>query len=97
MSGGYFDYQQYRLSEMADTIDTVIKNNHKKDEYNCSYDFSEETLEKFKEAALTARIAGAMLQRVDWLLMGDDGEKEFRRRWEIELKKVKDEYGGEGR
>jgi len=33
-------------------------------------------------------IAEAMVQRVDWLLSGDDGEESFRSRWAEEVESL---------
>lgn len=81
MSGGHFDYHQYRFGEIADDIDFLILTNEGKDEYGHAYNFSDETLAKFKLAADACREAGEMAQRVDWLVSGDDGEDSFHRRW----------------
>ena len=74
MSGGHFDYNQYRCEEIADDIERLIARNN----------FSEETLAKFRLAAETCRLAAKMAQRVDWLASGDDGEETFHQRWDEE-------------
>lgn len=86
MSGGAFDYKQYNLEYIADEIDKLIETNDKKDEYGYSRSYSPQTLEKFKEAARTLRLAGKMAHRIDWLVSGDDGEESFHKRWEEEIK-----------
>ena len=77
MSGGHFDYIQYRIADAAEEIRSIIAEN--------SYDYTEETLAKFKIAADTITKAALMLQRVDWLVCSDDGEDNFHARWEQEL------------
>jgi len=84
MSGGHFDYNQYRCEEIADDIERLIARNNEKDECGFSYDFSEETLAKFRLAAETCRLAAKMAQRVDWLASSDDGEETFHQRWDEE-------------
>ena len=84
MSGGHFDYQQYQMNEIADRIDGLVKKNAVKDEYGYARDYSKETLAKFKKASSVCREASKMVQRVDWLVSGDDGEKSFHERWKKE-------------
>ena len=77
MSGGHFDYLQYRIDDAANEIE-------RKQTWS-GEDFTPETLEKFKQAAFTLRAAAIMLQRVDWFLSGDDGEDSFNKRWDEDL------------
>ena len=85
MSGGHFDYNQYRINDIAVEIEEIIASNDstEKDSYGqeIGHHFGPNTIEKFKEAAATLRKAAAMVQRVDWLVSGDDGEDCFHRRW----------------
>lgn len=89
MSGGHFDYAQYRIEDIAVEIDELIK--HNEDEtldqygYRRGRGYSEKTIARFSQAAKQLRIAATMAQRVDWLVSGDDGEESFHRRWEEEL------------
>ena len=84
MSGGHFEYQQYRFEDIACEIDRLItKNNRKGNEYP----YNNETIRKFKEAAHTIRQAGEMVQRIDWLVCDDDGEDSFHERWKEEVRK----------
>jgi hypothetical protein len=93
MSGGHFEYQQYRLHDIASQIKELIESND--DEslnewgYRRGHGYSAETIEKFKTAVDTLRKAAIMAQRVDWLVSGDDGEDSFHRRWAEELKEIK--------
>lgn len=80
MSGGHFDYIQHRLADAADSVESIYKHN-----------YSDETIKKFKEAVDTFRLAEAMMQRVDWLLSGDDGEDCFHSRWAEEVEPLKKE------
>lgn len=88
MSGGHFDYIQSRIEEAANEIEEIIKNNNNKelDEfgYAIGYNFSDATIEKFKEAEKTVRKAAKMIQRIDWLISDDDGEETFHERWKEE-------------
>ena len=73
MSGGYFDFEQHLIHGMADSIQYVVDSN--------SENYSEETLDKFKQAIETANKAAKMIQRIDWLLSCDDSEETFHERW----------------
>lgn len=80
MSGGHFDYSQYRIEDIATEIDELINsNNNTSDKY--SYSYSDDIIEKFQEAAHTLRQSAEMAQRVDWLVSGDDSDESFIRRW----------------
>ena len=95
MSGGHFQYKQYRITEMVEEIEELITNNDntEKDQYGdpIGYGFPPEIIDRFKEAAHTLRLAAAMAQRVDWLVSGDDGPDSFIRRWDEEISKIKEE------
>ncbi len=92
MSGGHFEYQQYRIEDIARGIEELIESNDDEslnewgDRRGRGY--SVETIEKFKIAVDTLRKAAIMAQRVDWLVSGDDGEDSFHRRWDKELKEL---------
>jgi len=89
MSGGHFEYAQYHIGEIADSIEELVRTNDstEKDEWGSEigHHYPDDIIEKFKEAAHTLRRAHAMAQRVDWLVSGDDGEEAFRKRWDAEL------------
>jgi len=89
MSGGHFNYIQSRLEDVACDIDELIEKNWSKelDEYGDPQgrDYPFDIILKFHEARKTIRLAAAMIQRVDWLVSGDDGEDSFRTRWEREV------------
>ena len=80
VSGGHFNYQQYRLEDIATTIDELIGTNDDarlEHGYPKGAGYSAKTIARFKEAAHTLRRARDMAQRVDWLVSGDDGEESF--------------------
>lgn len=88
MSGGYFEYSQWNVEELAEDIDRVIARSNKfkdnppdEDSYEHCYVYTAETLAKFAKARDALRQAAKMAQRVDWLLSGDDGEESFHERW----------------
>ena len=53
-------------------------------------EYTEETIQIFKDAVKTLRKAAIYAQRIDWLLSGDDGEESLKERLEEELKKLED-------
>jgi len=91
MSGGHFDYDQYKIRYIADEIEQIIRKNNVKrgnpakweSEFYSNY--SDETIENFKEAWYLIRKAEIYAQRVDWLVSGDDGEKTFAKRLQEDL------------
>lgn len=87
MSGGYFDYAQHCMEDIATEIEEIINknNNTEKDMFGCRY--SPPIIERFEEAAHTMRRAQEMAQRVDYLMSGDDGEETFMSRWDKEVRK----------
>lgn len=106
MSGGFFDYQEHRISDIADSIEQVIQKNNKEktkeDLYpldydeNCNlyeesrfyYNFSNETIERFKEAVDLLKRAEIYAHRIDYLLSADDGEQTFHERLKKDLEEL---------
>lgn len=80
MSGGEFDYIQYRFEDIATQIDIIIKNNSECGDKWEPNNFSKKTIEEFKKGAELIRKAQIYLQRIDWLVSGDDGEDCFHTR-----------------
>jgi hypothetical protein len=111
MSGGHWDYLQYRFTDVAEDIKKLIeKNGKEKTERELSedswrdrewyekypddkfhYRYSDEIIEKFKEGLKHIELAHIYMQRLDWLLSGDDGDESFMSRLEDDLKKLDDE------
>ena len=79
MSGGYFEYQQYRFNDVANDIDRLIAKN----------DFDKDIMDKFKETSHWCKRCAEMVQRIDWLVECDDSEESFLRRWDKEVRSVK--------
>lgn len=87
MSGGFFDYQQYSISEIADKVERLLSHEYDDDEYKYIEGLSEETLAEFRVGVEALRKAYIYAQRIDWLLSGDDGEESFHERLKEELAK----------
>jgi len=106
MSGGRFDYQQYNINDIADSIERELnkqgipKNKEDlycREEYYKEYPeellyptYSEEVNKRFKEAVKILKMASIYAQRIDWYLSGDDGEENFLERLSEELKESED-------
>jgi hypothetical protein len=95
MSGGHYDYAQYRINEIADAIQRVIETNNSDelDEYGYTigHQFSPETIEEFKKGLAILQQAFVYAHRMDWLLSGDDGEDSFHKRLAHDLAKIKED------
>ena len=61
-------------------------NKYPEDRYH--YEYNEDVIDQFKKAAHAIRVAQIYMQRMDWLLSGDDGEEAFLRRIDEDLKKL---------
>ena len=86
MSGGYFDYNQYKIGYIADDIERMIRNH----ESSLSFEsgFSTDTIEEFKKAVKVLRLAEIYAHRIDWLVSGDDGEQTFHERLAKDIEKL---------
>jgi hypothetical protein len=89
MSGGHFQYKQYELGHIADEIEQLIIDNDSKEvnEYGDikGYGYSLETIEAFEYARIALLQAQIYVQRIDWLVSGDDGEDSFHHRLETDF------------
>ena len=102
MSGGHFDYNQYWINDIANSIERELNRQGKEKpkselygdkEYFEKYPdekyyctYPEIVQEKMREAVKQLKIAAIYAQRVDWYLSGDDGDESFIERLEEELK-----------
>ena len=109
MSGGTFDYIQYRFTDIVESIKDEIENSGREktiEEMKHEYrdpdwynrypedkfhpEYMPITLEEFKNAIDAIKLAQIYIQRVDYLLAGDDGEESFHKRLDKELKEFRD-------
>jgi hypothetical protein len=104
MSGGFFDYKQYEINNIIDSIERELNKQgqlkpkdeiYGNDEYLKKYPeekfyhtYPEEIQEKMKEAIKTLKIAAVYVQRIDWFISGDDGEETFLTRLSEDLNKI---------
>jgi hypothetical protein len=103
MSGGAFEYNQRKITDIADDIQKELDRQGKEKtkeelwmmgdyyvlfpEEKVYYTYPDEIQEKFRDAIKALRTAAIYAQRVDWLLSGDDGEESFLKRLKEELSK----------
>ena len=81
MSGGMFEYDQYRINDMIDKIEKEMQN-------PCDYVEDKELfILTCKEAIKSLKIAFVFAHRIDWFLSGDDGEDSFYKRLREDLEK----------
>jgi hypothetical protein len=96
MSGGRFDYAQYRIQQIADDIERELERQGQsieieswEREYYPNGKFHEtyspEVQKHFKDAIDTLKKAYIYAHRIDYFLSGDDGEESFLMRLEKEL------------
>ena len=90
MSGGFFDYDQYRIGNIIDGIEREI--NRQEQGLNEYLTLEPATLDKFRDAVYYLKVAQIYAQRVDWLLSGDDGETSFHNRLTQDLEELVREY-----
>lgn len=90
MSGGYFAFEQSRITDIADEIEWLIKTNDstEKDKWgdDIGRHYSSDTILRFKEGVRILRQAYIYAQRIDWLVSDDDGEDAFHERLDEELR-----------
>ncbi len=87
MSGGYFDYDQYKIADIADEIRRLI-NNIEKGQNIDKYDGLHETvLLTYKEALDTLESASIFVQRIDWLESDDDSAQTYLERLRDDMTK----------
>jgi hypothetical protein len=90
MSGGAFDYNQYKIEDIARKIQALIESNDDQTPHQyggtVGNNYSPAIIAKFAETVHTLKQAAEMAQRVDWLVSGDDGEESFLSRWAQEVR-----------
>lgn len=81
MSGGKFNYAQYKLYEIKESIETIINENNSTevDKYGdlIGYNFNPETIEVFKNTVALLESTYIHVNVIDYLLSGDSSEESF--------------------
>ena len=84
MSGGHFNYDQYKIGQIYDMVEQLVISNSST-ELNIWGDsiglgYTEATISEFRTALRMLRRAEIYAQRIDWLVSCDDGEDTFHKR-----------------
>ena len=92
MSGGYFDYKDHYINDIADKIQHLIDTNEDETlnvygERNGRF-LKPKMIERFREAVLVLRIAAVAVHRIDWYISEDDGEETFFEQWDEEIENI---------
>ena len=77
MSGGHFDYKQMYLDEISESLEELVENNNKPDDYNFCNNFSKETLKEFQDVSKLLKELRKRISNIDLLVGGDNGEETF--------------------
>lgn len=85
MSGGRYSIKPYMFDEIIEDIDYAIKDSdeHKGQEtsfLDFHYDISDEAKEELLKGKEIIKLAKIYINRIDYLLDGDDGNDDFIRR-----------------
>jgi hypothetical protein len=84
MSGGHFDYIQFRIpDEVINPLkDIILKKN---DDEPYLQNFSPSVVQELKKGLDLIERANIYIQRIDWLVEGDDSEDAFLERLKEDL------------
>lgn len=96
MSGGHFDYTQYRMGDVAENIWDLITHNDIPfaddfgDKYG--YQFDKEIIDQLLLGYFFTKMAQIYVQRIDWLVSGDDGQEEFLERLQEDIQEFVESF-----
>ena len=85
MSGGYFDYRDHCITDIADAIESLIASQAMGPQREPDHQYPPEVIEAFKKGVRYLQLAAIYAHRIDWLVSGDDGDGSFLIRLEEEL------------
>ena len=80
MSGGYFSYNQFRINEITESVEDLLENSERLEDYS---NLVEQDVKALKDLWWLSFI---LTQRLDWLLSGDDSEDTYYKRQKEDLK-----------
>jgi hypothetical protein len=80
MSGGYFNYDQFRINDIATLTEDYLVTHRE--------ELPEDIQRHFQDAIKALLIAATYAQRIDWFISGDDGEDSFRSRLAEDLRRL---------
>jgi hypothetical protein len=85
MSGGHFEYLQYKIHDAADELNCCVEHNEvaTQDEFGDSLGagFPEDVVKKLQETADTLELAAHRLHLADYLICGDHNIETFKEEW----------------
>lgn len=85
MKGGHFDYKEFVLTDIAEQIADLVINNNTPDEWGYTNDFSDKTIQRFRETVDVLLKAVSMVRRIDYLVSRDEKEETFHEKWDSEF------------
>lgn len=89
MSGGRFNYHQYKIDYIADEVEQLIRTNDDTtlNEWGDTIgkNYPANIIAEFKRGLAHLRLAAIYAHRIDWLVSGDDGEETFVERLQDDL------------
>lgn len=104
MSGGHFDYNQFQIARIEESIQQEIdlmgklkpkselyvdpEYYEKYPEERFYYTYPDEVVDQFKRGIMYLKMAYIYAQRIDWLLSGDDGEESFLERLKEDINEL---------
>lgn len=91
MSGGHFNYVQYHLESIAEKLETLVKENVTEEGLgdDNGFPYSDDTIQKFKEAIHVLRLGYEMVDCIDWFVSGDTYENTFKAEWKEKVEGCK--------
>lgn len=107
MSGGHFNYEQYKINDIADSIERLIETNNipllegwdeefwgkeSLEDFRRRHRYSPAVIARFQEAVDILRKGAVYAQRIDWLISDDGAEDSFHERLIEELDKLPADY-----
>jgi hypothetical protein len=89
MSGGYFEYSQYRIQYIIESLEEyMVKGDQSDPAWEKGEEPSEEVLDEFRKGLKILKQAFVYTHRIDKLLSGDTGNKSFLQYLNEDLKEL---------
>lgn len=89
MSGGYFEYNQYRIQYIIESLEEyMVKGDQSDPAWEKDEEPSEEVLNEFRKGLKILKQAYVYANRIDRLLSGDNGNETFLHYLNQELKEL---------
>jgi hypothetical protein len=77
MSGGHYEYANFRLNDIAETIDNDIENN-----ISMNWNMSDQTISRMKIISEMLHMVDKLAYFADYLYSGDSSEETFIKRFD---------------